>query len=128
MAIGPRKVGRPRKLIANEATLKQVAGLGQIQATVREGAAFFDVAAQTFESFLDQPGVREAWEKGKGNGRISLRRTQFQLAQKNAAMAIFLGKNYLGQSDKIETEHSGDVKMIHTIELVPLEGPDPDPA
>jgi hypothetical protein len=35
----------------------------------------------------------------RGTGLISLRRSQFQLAQKNAAMAIFLGKNYLGQKD-----------------------------
>ncbi len=30
---------------------------------------------------------------------MSLRRFQFKLAQRSAAMAIFLGKNYLGQSD-----------------------------
>jgi hypothetical protein len=32
---------------------------------------------------------------------MSLRRYQFKLAQKSAAMAIFLGKNYLGQKDNI---------------------------
>jgi len=36
----------------------------------------------------------------RGAGLLSLRRAQFQLAQKNAAMAIFLGKNLLGQTDK----------------------------
>lgn len=33
------------------------------------------------------------------DGKISLRRFQFKLAERNAAMAIFLGKNMLGQSD-----------------------------
>jgi hypothetical protein len=47
------------------------------------------------------------------NGIISLRRTQFQLAEKSPAMAIFLGKNLLGQTDKVEqtvndvSEHKG---------------------
>lgn len=40
----------------------------------------------------------------RSKGKISLRRTQFQLAEKSPAMAIFLGKQYLGQSDKVETE------------------------
>ena len=29
-----------------------------------------------------------------------MRRSQFKLAEKNAAMAIFLGKQYLGQKDE----------------------------
>lgn len=33
-------------------------------------------------------------------GQISLRRSQFRLAEKNASMGIWLGKQYLGQSDK----------------------------
>jgi hypothetical protein len=33
------------------------------------------------------------------HGRSSLRRTQFNLAKKSAGMAIFLGKQYLGQKD-----------------------------
>lgn len=98
----PNKGGRPKLLNANEVTLKQLRGLGQIQATVREGAAFFGVSLVTFEKFLDEPGVREAFEEGKGNGRISLRRKQFQLAEKNAAMAIWLGKQYLEQRDRHE--------------------------
>jgi hypothetical protein len=34
--------------------------------------------------------------------KIQLRKNQLELSKKSAAMAIFLGKNYLGQSDKIE--------------------------
>lgn len=37
------------------------------------------------------------------NGRMSLRRYQFNLAKTNTAMAIWLGKQYLGQSDRIIT-------------------------
>lgn len=34
--------------------------------------------------------------------KIQLRRNQFELSKKSAAMAIFLGKNYLGQKDVIQ--------------------------
>lgn len=34
--------------------------------------------------------------------KISLRKNQLKLSEKSAAMAIFLGKNYLGQTDKYE--------------------------
>ena len=33
-------------------------------------------------------------------GKISLRRYQFQQAEKNTTMAIWLGKQYLGQTEK----------------------------
>lgn len=96
----PNKGGRPRKLKADEETLKLVHGLGQIQATTKECAAFLEVSEPTFLKFRDEnPSVRRAIEEGVGTGLVSLRRTQFRLAQTNAAMAIFLGKNYLGQKD-----------------------------
>lgn len=34
--------------------------------------------------------------------KIKLRRNQFKLSEKSAAMAIFLGKQYLGQRDVVE--------------------------
>ena len=33
---------------------------------------------------------------------MSLRRIQFRLAENSVPMAIFLGKNWLGQTDKVE--------------------------
>lgn len=39
------------------------------------------------------------------NGKASLRRTQWKHAEKNPTMAIFLGKQYLGQKDVVEQEH-----------------------
>ena len=47
-------------------------------------------------------GFSEIFRIKRENGIISLRRTQFQLAEKSPAMAIFLGKNLLGQTDKVE--------------------------
>ena len=45
-----------------------------------------------------------AKREGQVRGKMSLRRKQFALAEKNANMAIFLGKNYLDQKDKQEVE------------------------
>ncbi len=101
----PNKGGRPRKLIADERTLKEIEGLGRLHATVRECAAFFRVSHQTFQDFLNRPEVREVYESGQAGGKISLRRLQIRLAEKHPAMAIFLGKNLLGQSDR--HEHTG---------------------
>jgi len=88
-------------LKADAKTLKQLGGLGKIQATTRECAAVFAVAHKTFIEFLQrEPGAAHALECGREGGKMSLRRTQFALAKKNAAMAIFLGKNYLEQTDR----------------------------
>lgn len=43
---------------------------------------------------------------------MSLRRTQFKLAEKNPTMAIWLGKQYLGQRDNIEVEHKDNNGII----------------
>ena len=50
-------------------------------------------------------GFADAYKKFSATGKTSLRRHQFDLAKKgNAAMLIWLGKQYLGQSDKPITE------------------------
>lgn len=41
----------------------------------------------------------QSFQGKRALGHVSLRRKQFHLADKSPAMAIFLGKNYLGQSD-----------------------------
>lgn len=48
---------------------------------------------------------QEYSKKNKGMYlKIKLRKNQLELSKKSAAMAIFLGKQYLGQADKIEQE------------------------
>lgn len=38
-------------------------------------------------------------------GKMSLRRAQMRMAENNPTMAIWCGKQYLGQRDKIEVDH-----------------------
>ncbi|TIQ06757.1 MAG: hypothetical protein E5X57_24210 [Mesorhizobium sp.] len=60
------------------------------------------------------PEIGEALEVGKEQGKVSLRRTQFRLAAKNAGMAIFLGKNILDQTDRQDITSSVTVDVTVT--------------
>ncbi len=53
----------------------------------------------------------ERFKQRSSEGKISLRRRQWKLSEKNVAMAIFLGKQYLGQSDKQESKEVSDIKI-----------------
>lgn len=95
--------GRPAKLVPDEKTLQTIHGLGMIQCTYRDCAAVLKVSAPTFQDFLQRyPVARETYDMGKDAGVASLRKTQFELARKSPAMAIFLGKNLLGQKDAVD--------------------------
>jgi AraC-like DNA-binding protein len=95
------RTGRPRKEIDEE----QFISLCNLQCTLEEIAGFFKCSEDTIERWCKRKfdlNFAEAFKKYSAGGRISLRRAQFKLAEKNAAMAIFLGKNYLGQTDRSE--------------------------
>ena len=91
-----KKRGRPKKQIDYETVEK----LASIHCTQEEIASFLGVSTKTLQR--DEEFCR-IYKKGMDEGRMSLRRTQFKLAERNPAMAIFLGKQYLGQTDKVET-------------------------
>ena len=92
--------GRPRKEIDNK-IFENLCGL---QCTLEEIAGVFDCSADTIERWCKREygeTFAEVYKKHSAKGKTSLRRIQFKLAEKSAAMAIFLGKNYLGQKDNI---------------------------
>ena len=107
------KMGRPRKQIDKTEFEK----LCFLQCTEREFCSWFDVSDETLNKWCkenyDGRTFLDVFKEKRENGLISLRRTQFQLAEKSPAMAIFLGKNLLGQTDKMEqtvndvSEHKG---------------------
>lgn len=109
-------MARPRK----EIDKNDFEGLLAIQCTLAEVTAFFDhklngCSEDTIERWCKREygeSFAEVSEKKKNIGKISLRRAQFRLAEKNAAMAIFLGKNYLGQRDKPKEDVDEAVKQI----------------
>ena len=47
--------------------------------------------------------------------KIKLRKNQFKLSEKSASMAIWLGKQYLGQRDTIEVEDKESLAKLDEI-------------
>lgn len=93
--------GRPRKQIQKE-SFEKLCGL---QCTEVEICGFFGITDKTLSRWCKETYGRnfsEVYKELSQDGLISLRRAQFKLAERSAAMAIFLGKNYLGQTDKTE--------------------------
>lgn len=81
-----------------EIDAEQVRKLAAMHCTTQEIAAFFDCSRDTIEGRFSAE-----LNKGRQQGKMQLRDWQLQSARKgNVAMLIFLGKQYLGQSDKVE--------------------------
>lgn len=97
--------GRPRI----EIDYKQVEQLAAMQCTDEEIAAVLGVERNTIRRRKkDDEQFCSAYKKGQERGKASLRRMQFKAAEGgNATMLIWLGKQYLGQSDKTQQEISG---------------------
>lgn len=114
------KPGPKPKLEHSEALLDQIRALGRIQATVAESASVLRVSERTLQNFFaEHPDAKEAHEEGKLEGLASLRRKQFAMAEKNATMAIWLGKQYLGQKDALSLD--ANVTVTHEDALSELE-------
>lgn len=88
-----------------------------LQCTLTEFCCYFDCDEKTVERFCEaEYGMKfvEVFRIKRGAGQISLRRSQWQLAEKNAAMAIFLGKQFLGQRDSFPEEQQ-DSKALEAL-------------
>ena len=91
---------------------KELERLCYMQCTEQEIADWFHCGISTIVLRVrEQFGIsfQEYFEKHRVGGLISLRRNLFKLSEKNAAVAIFMAKNWLGMSDKQEIEHSGSI-------------------
>lgn len=109
------RTGRPQLDIDWE----QFEKLCEIQCTAEEVAFWFRCSVDTIEravkrkykttyaDIMRQKGVR---------GRIAIRRELFQLGLKgNLGALIWLSKNHLGMSDKVETTNETNLKTAHPI-------------
>lgn len=53
------------------------------------------------------------YEQGREEMKLSLRQLQFKNAQQgNTALLIFLGKNFLGQTDKSQVDHTNNLELV----------------
>lgn len=96
-------MARPRK----EIDQKQFENLCGLQCTLEEICGWFGCCTDTLEAWCKRTykqDFSEVFRQKRGLGKISLRRSQWRLAEKNANMAIWLGKQYLDQKDTPEVD------------------------
>ena len=108
-------MARPRKYIDKN----QFENLCAMQCTEDEICDWFGVSADTLNRWCKRTygaSFADVFKQKRGNGRISLRRSQWKRAEKSATMAIWLGKQYLGQRDNVDVTVS-DAKGIALDEL-----------
>ena len=116
-----KKVGRPLIKI-DKSTFENLCA---IQCTLEEIAGIFECCDDTINNWCQKTyndnfsGVYKIYSQ---KGKISLRRNQLKLAEKNPTMAIWLGKQYLGQKDVIETVTNGDITINNKLaDLLKIE-------
>ena len=106
-----KKMGRPKINIDKD----QFEKLCYIQCTSEELAGFFDCSVDTICNWCKKTygeTFSETYKKKSASGKMSLRRYQFKLAEKNVAMAIWLGKQYLGQRDNIDVSNTNEISKL----------------
>lgn len=104
-------MARPKKEI-DKTTFEKLCGL---QCTKEEICSWFDITDKTLDGWCKRTykkGFSEVFALKRGKGRISLRRAQFELAKRNAAMAIWMGKQYLGQKEPDANMVEGNTVVI----------------
>ena len=106
-------MGRPRI----EIDWKEFDKLCGLQCTLEEIAGWFNCSIDTIENRVKEVhGITfsEYFSQKRSSGRISLRRKQYEAAMSgNTALLIWLGKQYLNQSDKQDQNISvSDSKLV----------------
>lgn len=111
-----KTVGRP-KSVFNERELKY---LCSIHCTLDEIAGFFQMHKDTLQRKIREEYAitwSEFYERNSQGSKVALRRRQIQAAMEgDTKMLVFLGKNMLGQKEKIDFD--GEVKVNSWVDLI----------
>ena len=100
-----KKMGRPKIYIDQ----KEFEKLCKLQCTLEEIAGWFDCSQDKIEMWCKETYLTtfsDIFKVKSQGGKVSLRRMQFKLAETSSAMAIWLGKQYLGQRDVATADES----------------------
>ncbi len=89
-----------------------------LNCTEIEIAAYLGISERTLRKRLKDPACSEVVARGRAKGRISVRRAQMRLLDDgNATMAVWLGKQMLGQKDSSPAARAGGENKI-SIEVI----------
>jgi transposase len=98
----------------NQERFEKLCGL---HCTLGEISGFFNVSEDTVERWVKRiykQKFADVYKQKSGAGAVSIRRKQMEVALGgNIVMLIWLGKQYLGQSEKQEIKH--DSKSIQIL-------------
>lgn len=110
-------MARPRTKI-QYSQLDKLLGL---QCTLKECAFYFNCSEDTIERAVKRDTgltFAEYREVKRQAGLISLRRSQFQLSERNPSMAIWLGKQYLNQKETSDTDETTLLRLDELLKEV----------
>ena len=125
-AVLSRGRGAPPKLVMGKAILDLLHNCGVVACTQYETASILGVSEDTLQRFwAANPTAKDTWQRAQSLGKQSLRRAQFKTAvdDGNPTAQIWLGKNWLGQTDKQEITRIGEGV---TLDLTTLEDDEVD--
>ena len=117
------KVGRPK----TELDLNELEKLSRLNCTMPEIAYYFNIPLRTLEDkFTNDNKVRESIQKGRATGMLSLRRKQIQIMEEtnSTPMAIWLGKQILGQRDRHEITQDINIEERKVLDISKLTDDD----
>jgi hypothetical protein len=111
-------MARPKQLLEDiEANGWDILESMAVWATAEYCAAKLNISADTLDRRLKERfdyGFAEYKRKVQEPMRINLMKKQYDVAmQGNVSMLIWLGKQYLGQSDKSDTTHKGEIVKVN---------------
>ena len=85
---------------------EQVRALARLGCTWDEIAGVLKIARTTLVVRMKEKKFRDAYDQGVAEGDVSLRRAQYDSALKGkTGMLVWLGKNRLNQTDRVETHN-----------------------
>jgi hypothetical protein len=113
------KLGRPRFEFTPK-VLDQIEKLASVMCTLSE---IGDIIGCSHDTIQRNQEAKEAIKRGVANAKQSIRKTQFDIATKlnSSIMAMWLGKVYLGQTDKIQNTDDNIPLPIYDIVEEPKE-------
>lgn len=109
-----KKMGRPHK----ELDPQLFENLCSIFCTQAEICEIMSVDDMTLRGWVERhygETFSDVYKKHMGKGKMSLRRAQLKMAQTNASMAIWLGKQFLNQLDRVEEQITGSVTINNSV-------------
>ena len=114
-----KKLGRPRFEFTPK-VLDQIEKLASVMCTLSE---IGDIIGCSHDTIQRNQEAKEAIKRGVANAKNTIRKTQFDIATKlnSSIMAMWLGKVYLGQTDKIQNTDDNTPLPIYDIVEEPKE-------